>query len=193
MNEELFTVWDYFHSELSSLFAEYRHPGGGPGAKDQQHIAKIIEVCSGRAWNVFEYVRYGIGVFAQDHRVATLKDIARSDMIAAYAEPKDDEGRVPSASYEVSYRKQANWVQAMCKRSPSMYKSPAAVLHNMVVPLDAWFRVCYLEETPMSLYDNYGEAGWRQIRENRRLLAALRNVAPKQLENLEHEFGGFGL
>lgn len=200
MNEELFSVWNHFHSELDSLFMQYSAPGGGPSSREQREFTDVITMCNNRGWNVYEYVRYAIGVAARDHRILKSKDLADREMRSAYqafqSRDKDNDEvkdqSVASTDYADQYTKMAKWVDDLCRRSPSMYPSKAHALQTVNLPLEAWFRICHLMDTPQRLYDSYGELGWRQIRESRRLLGTLRQIAPVQLHNLELEFGSFG-
>lgn len=193
MNEEIYLVWDYFHSELDSLFNDYRHPGGGPGTQETQQFRDVLTMCGVRGWNVYEYVRFAVASAAEDHRILRPKELSDADIRSRYSGCKAKNVHLQTADLEMDYNRAKNWLRALRAKSPSMYPSDVAVLQNGNLPLEAWFRVCYLADTPQKLYDNYGEMAWRQLRDSRRLLSMLRKLAPAQVQNLENEFGSFGL
>jgi len=183
-----YRAWDEYHTQLQERFGQGRGRSAYWTHKHYKNFRKIAEICIKFNFEVTDYVIRSFDLLDKNHQYITPKDLTDEKLVASYKQHSEEYGQELKWDHGTQVQLLADLEARLV---PDKFPSEEAILLDINMTFESWFRVLHPETFSEAIYKIYGRMAWSELSTSQKLRDYVATRYTKNFQELERRLGKF--
>jgi hypothetical protein len=183
-----YRAWDEYHTQMQQRFGQGRGRSAYWTHKHYKNFRKIAEICLANDFEVTDYVIRAFDLLTVNHQYLTPKDLTGTELVENYKQHLKKYGYEIQLSHTTQIQQLTDLETRLV---PEKYQSEEAILLDINMVFESWFRMLHPENFSEAIFMVYGRLAWSELSESQKLRDYARRKYEKNFQELENRLGHF--
>lgn len=188
LDEVGYRAWDEYFIQMQERFGSGRGRSAYWTHRHYKNFRKIGEICVGNTFEVTDYVRRAFDLLKKNHQYITPKDLTDPRLVESYKTHLNEYGQELRWSHSTQVQMLADLETRLI---PDKYRSEEAILFDINLEFEPWFRMLHPEEFSEAIFKIYGQLAWTELSISQKLRQYVAAKYSANYQELERRLGKF--
>ena len=183
-----YRAWDEYFTQMQERFGLGRGRAAYWTHRHYKNFRKIAEICIKHKFEVTDYVKRAFDLLKQNYQYITPKDLTSEKLVQNYQDHLNEYGHELKWDHSTQVQILADLEARLV---PDKYRSEEAILLDINMEFEPWFRILHPETFSEAIYKVYGQMAWSELSISQKLREYVSARYSKNYQELEQRLGKF--
>jgi len=183
-----YRAWDEYYTQLQSRLGSGRGRSAYWTHKHYKNFRRIADICIQHSFEVTDYVIRAFDLLEKNSQYITPKDLTDPELVENYKQHLKKYGYEIQLSHTMQIQQLTDLETRLV---PEKYPSEEAILLDINMVFESWFRMLHPEKFSEAIFMVYGQLAWSELSGSQKLRDYARSKYVKNFQELENRLGKF--